>query len=95
MPRKGDLKPMDAWEESIRENAIKYNVVLFMPGSSSRVYNTSETIKEAIQASNNLLGEFERARAAMIYAVAEDDRFAMVGSVDRSGRWKPVKPKTY
>lgn len=95
MARKGELKPMDAFEEDVRQNAVQYNITLFVPGSSTRLKETTETLQEAIARCNELLEDNARARSAMVYAVDENDRFAMVGSVNRGSEWKPVVVKRY
>lgn len=95
MPRKGDLKPMDEFEESVRANVVKYNIVLFTPGSSSRVYQTVTELDEAKRCSLTFFEEMPRVRTAMIYAVNKDDRFALVGTMDRAGNWKPVVASRY
>ena len=95
MAKRGELKPMDAFEEDVRQNAVHYNITLFIPGSSTRLKESKPTLDEAIAESKVLLQDNARARSAMVYAVNEDERFAMVGSVDRSGKWKPVVAKRY
>lgn len=95
MAKRGELKPMDAFEEEVRANAVQYNVTLFVPGSSTHLKESTPTLDEAVAQSNVLLEDNARSRSAMIYAVDENDRFAMVGSVDRSGKWKPVVVKRY
>lgn len=95
MAKKGDLKPMDEFEETVRANAKYYNVVLFTPGSSSRVYHTVDTLDEAKDFSFGVFDDQPRCRAAMVYAVDEDERFALVGTVNRGGKWKQATVKRY
>ncbi len=95
MAKRGNLKPMDEFEEDIRANAVKYNVVLFTPGSSSRLYYSSDTIEEAREFGLGAFEDLPRTRAAMIYAVDKSDRFALVGTVNRSRIWKPVTVERY
>lgn len=95
MAKKGELKPMDAFEEDVRQNAVYYNITLFVPGSSTRVKESAATLDDAIIQGNKLLQGNIKARSAMIYAVDKDERFAMVGSLDRAGKWKQVVPKRY
>lgn len=96
MPKRGSLKPMDEWEESIRSNATHYNVVMFRPGSSSRVYQSFELLDSAIVYAKDVLEENKLIRSAMIYAVNSDERFALVGTITRDRlEFKPVEPKYY
>ena len=96
MAKRGELKPMDAWEEGIREKAVAYNVVLFQPGSSSRVRGTVDSIESATQHGLELLAENSAARSVMIYAIDEFDHHALVGTIDRHSKtYKPVIAKRY
>lgn len=94
--KKGDLKPMDAFEESIRNNAVAYNVVMFQPGKSSRVYQSFEELEPAIAYSKIVLEEPNRIRSAMIYAIDEHQHHALVGTVNRHDlAFKKVVPSRY
>lgn len=95
MPKKGDLKPMDVFEETIRANASSYNVVFFQPGQSSRVYQTFQDLDNAIKYSAVTLSEPNRIRTAMIYAIDENNHHALVGTMNRQGVFKKVEPKRY
>jgi hypothetical protein len=94
--KKGNLKPMDAFEESIRNRAVSYNVVMFQPGKSSRVYQSFTELDMAIEYSKTVLNEPNRIRSAMIYAIDKDQHHALVGTVNRHDlAFKKVEPKHY
>lgn len=46
--KRGDLKPVDEWEESIRNNAKHFNVVAFVPSKGGRVLQTFEDLSYAM-----------------------------------------------
>lgn len=94
--KRGELKPMDQFEESIRERAVAYNVVMFQPGKSSRVYQSFDTLEPAIVYSQEVLKEPNRIRSAMIYAIDENTHHALVGTVNRHDlAFKKVEVKRY
>lgn len=96
MAKRGDLKPMDEWEESIRSQAVAYNVVMFQPGSSSRVYQSFDNLPMAVEYGKIVLQEPNRIRSAMIYAIDESNHHALVGTINRhDGVFKKVEPKRY
>lgn len=98
MPRKGEMSDQDAADELIRDNAAYYNVVLYVPQKNSRVHFSSENLDEAIDFAETVYDDVNlpRVRAAMIYAVQDEGRFAMMGSTNRFDRkYKPVKVKIY
>lgn len=95
MPKRGELKPMDAYEESIRNRATGYNVVMFQPGMSSRVYQSFDDLPEAIEYSKEVLKEPNRIRSAMIYAIDENNHHALMGTINRGLVYKEVVPSRY
>ena len=96
MTKRGELKPMDEFEETIRDSAVAYNVVMFQPGRSSRVYQSFEVLEHAVAYSQTTLSEPNRIRSAMIYAIDENNHHALVGTVNRhDGVFKKVEPKRY
>jgi hypothetical protein len=95
MPKKGDLKPMDEFEETIRANAVAYNVVCFQPGASSRVYQSFECFDTAVEYSKVVLSEANRIRSSMIYAIDENNHHALVGTMARDLKYKAVEVKRY
>ena len=96
MSRKGQLKPVDEDENRIRSNAKYYTVVGFIPGRGRKLYNTFDTLVFAKAYCKELINETGlRLRAAMIYAVDEYDRNALVGTMGQDGKWKDVKEKRY
>jgi hypothetical protein len=95
MARRGELKPMDAWEESIRKSAVFYSVVMFQPGVSTRAYQSFEDLGMAQEYSKIVLQEANRIRSAMVYAIDENGHHALVGTMSRDLKWKKVEPKTW
>lgn len=96
MAKRGELKPMDAWEHTIRENAVAYNVVMFQPGASSRVYQSFDNLPMAVEYGKIVLQEPNRIRSAMIYAIDEGEHHALVGTIHRNDlQWKEVEAKTW
>ena len=96
MAKRGELKPMDAWEHTIRENAVAYNVVMFQPGKSSRVYQSFDNLSMAIEYGKIVLQEPNRIRSAMIYAINDGDHHALVGTIGRHNlEFKEVEAKTW
>ena len=96
MSKKGELKDMDAFEMGIRENAVAYNVVCFQPGVSSRVRQSFNDLRYAIEYSRVILEEPNRIRSAMIYAIDSGDHHALVGTMTRNDlTFKEVIPKRY
>lgn len=96
MAKKGELKPMDAWEQEIKERAVAYNVICFIPGQSTRTHQSFDNLPMAIEYSKIILKEPNRIRSAMVYAIDDANHHALVGSVGRHDlEWKPVVAKTY
>ena len=94
--KRGELKPMDEWEETIRNNAVAYNVVMFQPGKSSRVYQSFDNLTMAVEYGKIVLQEPNRIRSAMIYAIDESEHHALVGTINRHDCvFKKVEPKRY
>lgn len=95
MPKKGELKPMDVFEERIRAEAVAYNVTGFKPGSSTKVYESATTLDEAKARAVELLTADAGLRSAMVYAIDKEQHHALVGTVFKDLMWRPVKPKRY
>jgi hypothetical protein len=96
MAKRGELKPMDAWEHTIRNNAVAYNVVMFQPGKSSRVYQSFDNLEMAVAYSKITLQEPNRIRSAMIYAIDEGEHHALVGTMGRHDlQFKEVEAQTW
>lgn len=96
MAKKGTLKPMDAFEEEIRKNAVAYNVVMFQPGKSSRVYQSFYILDQAIKYSEITLSEPNRIRSAMIYAIDKNEHHALVGTMNKHDlKFKKVEVQTW
>lgn len=94
--KRGDLKPVDEWEERIRNNAKYYSVVGFVPGTGNRAYQAFDTLNLAKAYAKELIKDSTiRVRSAMVYAVGQFDNFALVGSYNTDGVWKEVIPKRY
>ena len=90
MTKKGELSPVDEADQKIRDNAEYYSVALFQPGSSTRSTMSFARLDHAIKYCEVVLTEINRYRSGMIYAIDKTGRFAMVGSMDRKLKWKPV-----
>jgi len=96
--KKGEMTDMDRYEEGIRQNADKYSVVGFRPGSgmeTMRIF-TGDQLPHAIAYAKILMKErVNRLRSAMIYALDEYNHHALVGTVDEFNpdTFKEVKVK--
>lgn len=95
MPKRGELRPMDEFEETIRASAVAYNIVCFQPGTSSRVRQSEPTLEAAKAAAITIIQEDAKVRSTMIYAIDEAEHHALVGTISRDGVWKPVVAKRY
>jgi len=98
MPRKGQMSDQDAADEVVRKNAVYYNVVLHVPQKNSRVYYSNENFEEVVNFAETVYDDqhLPRVRAAMVYAVDENDHFALMGTTNRFDRkFKPNKVKIY
>lgn len=97
MGKRGELKEIDGYEQKIRDNPKHYSVVFFQPTTSSRQSMTTTSLDGAKDYAKTTLSDpnIPKIRTAIIYAVDENDRHAMVGSMDRSLRWKEVIPARY
>lgn len=98
MPRRGEMSDQDAADELVRANATHYNVVLHVAQRNSRVRYSSETLSEAIEYAETVFLDPNQpgVRCAMIYAVDENDRFALMGTTNRfNHKFKPNVVKIY
>lgn len=95
MPRKGELKPMDAHEQKIRDNAVAYTVIGFQPGTAARTYATFDSVPHCIAYGKQLLKDVPRIRSVMIYALDEGEHHALVGTIKRDMKYNEVIPATY
>lgn len=95
MARKGEMKDMDRYEQSIRDAAVAYSVVCFQPGTSSRTYATFDDVAYSIAYGKQILSEPNRIRSVMIYAIDEHDHHALVGTISRDLKFKEVVPKVH
>ena len=96
MPRKGEMSDVDKYEQAIIQNAEKFVVVSFRPGTSSKNRMAFENLDYAVEYGRQLLNDEVRIRAVMVYAIDEDDHHALVGTINRHDMlWKEVKPKIY
>jgi len=96
MSKRGELKPVDADEENIRNNAKYYTVVGFHPGQGRKLYQTFDNLVWAKAYCKELIhNKSLRLRAVMIYAVDEYDRNALVGTMNLDELWKDVEIKRY
>ena len=98
MPRKGEMSDQDAGDEVVRQNAAYYNVVLHIPQRNSRVYFSDTNLETAIEFAENVYTDenIPGVRSTMIYAVDENDRFALMGTTNRfKNEYKPNVVKIY
>lgn len=97
MAKKGELKEIDGYEQKIRDNPKHYSVVFFQPSTSSRQSMTTTNLDEAKDHARLTLSDpnITKIRTVIIYAVDEYDRHAMVGSMDKSLKWREVIPSRY
>lgn len=96
MAKRGDLKPMDEFEEVIRKNAVGYHVVGFRPGKSSKLYQKFATLQDAREYASNSMNQSLGLRCMMIYAIDEYDHHALVETIDQYDlQFKKVEPKRY
>lgn len=96
MPRRGELKPVDAEEHRIRSNAKYYTVVGFTPGRGHKIYQTFEKLVFAKAYCAELLRNKTLClRATMIYAVDKYDSNALVGTMGLDEIWKEAKVQRY
>jgi hypothetical protein len=93
MKSQRELRDMDAHEQQIKENAVAYNVVMFQPGSSSKVYQSFQEANAAIEYARTTLAEPNRIRSAMIYAIDAEKHHALIGTMGRDLKYKEVEPK--
>ncbi len=94
--KRGDLKPVDEWEENIRNNAKYFRVIGWRPGGRNQDYPNFDDLAWAkAYASELMKDKILRLRTAMVYAVGEYENFTLVGSIGNDGVWKPVIPKRY
>jgi hypothetical protein len=96
MAKRGQLKDMDAHEQSIRDNAVSYTVIGFQPGRSARSYWTFERLDQALVYAKQVLKDEVRLRSVLIYALDKDDHHALHGTMRRDDMiYKEVVPATY
>jgi hypothetical protein len=77
------VNEMDVFEKSIRDNPVKYNVVLFQPMRNSRIGESFDNIDEAIEYSTSVITNDNKIRAAMVYAIDKKNHHALCGTVNR------------
>ena len=91
--RKDQLSPVDQDEEDIRNRAIMYTTIFFVP-PARRERAEFETLALAKTFEERGLQEQQSYRSALIYAVDDRERSALVGTMHRSDlKWKPAVPK--
>lgn len=98
MPRKGEMSEQDVADELIRASAHHYNVVIYIPQKNSRVHLSDESLDKAITFAESVYTDpgLPRVRSAMVYAVDEHDRFALMGTTNRfAPKFKPNVVKIY
>ena len=94
--RKGSLKPMDAWEETIRENAVGYTVIGFVPRKGTREMQTFDTMAPAKNYAKEIIMQSNEFRCVMVYAIDSDNHHALVATVNQYDKEiKLVSPERY
>lgn len=91
--KKGELKEVDAREQMIRDNPLKHSAVLYRPRFPVR--QDFDTFDEAMAFISTGMREGVEYRSALIYAIGDLERTALVGTMDRNLNWKPVVPKRH
>lgn len=74
----GQQTTMSEWESAIKDRAVVFNVIGYIPQSTSRVYVSANTIEAAQDVADDLLVENDHMRSVMIYAIDKDDHHALV-----------------
>lgn len=96
MAKKGELKDMDAWEQGIRDNAEYYAVIAFQPRKGQIPLRSFEGLDTAIAYAEATMDEINRYRSVAVYAINEEGRHALVGTVNEFEKtWKEVIPQTH
>ena len=93
MSRKNQLKPVDEAEEHVRNNAIGYKVVLFVPQSSNRDNATFVSFDKALDYAESSLENYEY-RCAMIYAFDKIEKYILHGTLRRNQDYKKCLVKS-
>jgi len=88
------ISEMDVFEQGIRNNPHHYNVVLFQPVTNSRIGKSFDTISEAIEYGTSVVSDDSKIRAAMVYAIDENNHHALCGTVNRFNKtYKEVEAR--
>jgi len=93
--KRGQLKPVDEAEESVRNNAVGYKVVLFVPRSSNRDSAIFANFDTALEYAKKSMEEFDHYRCAMIYAFDKIEKFMLHGTLKREQEYKKCVPASY
>jgi hypothetical protein len=85
MTRKVKISDQDVADQEVRDTAVYYNVVLHIPQRNSKVKFSDDDYGAAIQFAQDayLDDSGGRVRAAMVYAVNAQERFALMGTTNR------------
>lgn len=96
MTRKGQLKDMDAWEQSIRDNAEYYTTIAFEPRKGQIPLTSFDRLDMAIAYAEATFETPTRYRSLSVYAISDEGRHALVGTVNQyDKKWKPVVPQRH
>ena len=96
MTKRGELKDMDAFEETIRANAVEYNVVGFTPRQNSKLYATFKMLWAAQCYAQDLIKQPLGLRCLMIYAIDDQEHHALVCTVNQYDKEiKMVEPRRH
>jgi hypothetical protein len=85
MTRKVKMGAQELADQEVRDSATYYNVVLTIPQRVSKVQFSDEDYGAAINFARQayLDDSNGRVRAAMVYAVNAQERFALMGTTNR------------
>jgi hypothetical protein len=92
MTRKVKMSAQEVADQEVRDTAVYYNVVLTIPQRVSKVKFSDTDYGAAIEfAQRAYLDDSNgRVRAAMVYAVNAEERFALMGTTNRfQSEYKP------
>jgi hypothetical protein len=96
MPKKGQLKDMDAWEQSIRDAAVYYTTIAFQPQKGQIPLQSFENLEHAKKYAELVIDEVTRYRSISVYAINEAGNHTLVGTVNQFKKeFKEVVPQRH
>ena len=95
-PKRGQLKPMDQFEQDIIARATRFVVTMFTPFSSVRTYASHNTLQQAMDYVVEEVPKDPKVRCAMVYGVDEWDHHALACYYRQNDKeWKYPKLTYY